>query len=451
VSKRLRESTAGAASVSALLRGAIAAHEQRARKAKVTRKAEAAQRPILPGARVLEAATAAKGAGAVVKIVLIDEGLGNRRNMNYYGPEAIESAVAMFEGKPCFLDHPSETEESDLPERTVRRQVGFYKNLRVEKLKQPQTGLMVDACVGELHFDQSVAGREAYAKALTALHYQQAFPGSPLQYVGWSVLGDGKAETRTMEVDGEDVEVHYVTEFTEGDSCDMVTRAGRGGRALVAISENDQGAQEDGMKKLKATLAKLQESAKKATGEAKDALDTAIKLLKTDIQAIEADAAAEEGAMDVEAVCAKREGESDEDHKGRMHKLAKHLSGLLGAKQEGAGDEDDDADAAADKPAPKAQEADREARVYAVKAYIAEAGVDEDVYDEAELAALAKMPFREAKRAIDKDARLVESATKSFSRRVPVALLRAGNREGAETDTKGRGNATLKESFRKED
>jgi hypothetical protein len=57
VSKRLRESTAGASSVSALLRGAIAAHEQRARKAKVTKKAEAAQRPILPGARVLEAAT----------------------------------------------------------------------------------------------------------------------------------------------------------------------------------------------------------------------------------------------------------------------------------------------------------------------------------------------------------------------------------------------------------
>jgi hypothetical protein len=447
VSRRaIHESTGGSSSVSALLRGAIASHEKRTRKP--VKKAEAAARPILPGARILEAAAPVQGAGPCIKVVLIDEGLGNRRNMNYYGPEAIASAVNTFEGKPCFLDHPSETEESDLPERTVRKQVGFFKGLRIEKLANPQTGRTVDACVGELHFDLSEAGREAYAKALTALQYRQQFPKSALQYVGWSVLGDGRAETRTMEVDGEEVEVHYVTEFTEGDSCDMVTRAGRGGRALVAISENDQGAQEDGMKKLKATLAKLQESAKKATGDAKDALDTAVKLLKGDIQAMEeADAAAaEEGAMDMEAMCAKREGESDEDHKGRLHKLAKHLSGLLGAKEEGAGDEKEPEE----KPEPKAQEADREARTYAVKAYIAEAGFDEEVYDEAELAALAKMPFREAKRKIDHDARLVESATKKLTGRVPVALLRAGAREDAGSD-KGRGNATLKEAFSKED
>src|SRR5689334_8969696 len=65
--------------------------------------------------------------GPKVRVVLISEGLGNKRDMNYYGPEAIASAPAQFEGAHCFLNHPSYSEERDIPERRVEGLCGYFK------------------------------------------------------------------------------------------------------------------------------------------------------------------------------------------------------------------------------------------------------------------------------------------------------------------------------------
>jgi hypothetical protein len=351
--------------------------------------------------------------------------------MNYYGPEAIESAVKAFEGKPSFVNHPSESEETDLPERDLGKQYGYFKGLRVEEIDGKK------ACVGELHFDLSEVGRRMYAKALTALHYQKEFPDSGNQYMGWSVLGGGVGEDRTMTVDGEELEVNYVTEFTEGESCDAVTKAGRGGRVLAVVEHADGHSKEDGMKKLKANLAKLQESAKKATGEAKKALEAAVKDLSATIKVMEEDAAAEETGHHeaFKAMCSKQEGESDEDHKSRLHAMAKHLAGhphLADQKEEDAADGDDDDGKA------HVDDADtQEAKRVAVKSYAAEAGLPEGAYSDAKIARLAKMKFSEAKALIDDDAKLAEASRKEIAKelQVPVASLGGrGARESAGSD-----------------
>jgi hypothetical protein len=70
--------------------------------------------------------------GARFRVALIQEGLGNLRDGFYYTKQALESAVPAFEGKKAYADHPSRSEESDRPERSVRDIVGHYENLKLE-------------------------------------------------------------------------------------------------------------------------------------------------------------------------------------------------------------------------------------------------------------------------------------------------------------------------------
>lgn len=200
--------------------------------------------------------------GPMVKVVLVTEGLGNRRNMNYYGPEAMQSAPPIFEGKPCFLNHPSSIEEQDIPERRVESKCGYFKNVRV----QPIDGM--SSVIGELHFDLSETGQMGFAKALTSLHYKTEFPGLDSEYVGLSINADGDVEKRMVQWEGETLEVNYVTRFTDAASCDIVTTPARGGKFL-ALVESIAGAlnkEDTPMKEgLKQSLEKVRSLLKEAT------------------------------------------------------------------------------------------------------------------------------------------------------------------------------------------
>lgn len=209
--------------------------------------------------------------GCVTRVILISEGLGNRRNMNYYGPEAINSAPAIFEGKPCFINHPSESEETDIPERRVQDKCGYFKNVKVETID----GLL--SCTGELHFDLSEVGEQAYQKALTALHYREEFPGLQSEYVGLSVNAGGDTEQRTMPVENETLDVNYVTRFTDATSCDIVTIPARGGKFLAALVESAAGAM---FQKKKEVTAMTVKGLTKSLEAARTALKKALEATK---------------------------------------------------------------------------------------------------------------------------------------------------------------------------
>jgi hypothetical protein len=167
--------------------------------------------------------------GPKVMCVLITEGLGNRADMHYYGPECIKDGVPLFEGTCCYLDHQKRSEQQDQPERTVKDKCGYFKNVRAEEV-DGRLGI-----VGELHFDLSETGRLAFEKAATAIHYKQENPDAGKEYVGLSIAADGKLEERVMQVGDEVLDVKYVTEFTAVGSVDEVTSPARGGRFIKVL------------------------------------------------------------------------------------------------------------------------------------------------------------------------------------------------------------------------
>jgi hypothetical protein len=91
---------------------------------------------------------AENGAGTI-SAILLSEGAGNRRDLNFYGPEAVRSAVRAFAGRPAFLDHPSRSEDQERPERSVKDLAGRWRNLRLIDV-QGDDGRRVSACAGDL-------------------------------------------------------------------------------------------------------------------------------------------------------------------------------------------------------------------------------------------------------------------------------------------------------------
>lgn len=398
---------------------------------------------IRESARLLEALPDGANGEKIFKVVLITVGLGNRRNMNFYGPEAIESAAKVYEGKFCYINHQDLEEAEILPERDVRDKAGYWKNLKVETIEGEQ------GCVGELHCDLSESGRLLAEKVQSALHYKKEFPKSDRVYCGFSVNGDGDAEKRDMEIDGVEESVNYVTGFTDdSESCDLVTTPARGGKAVAAIRESETNHKENDVKKnilklLEAASKSLTESAKKLTGDAKKPFLEASKTLTEAVKAVEA-----EGEMvseeAVDALLARREGESEADHTARMKALGDKISGMIGSEE---AEDDKPEEKPEEKPEPK-QESKRmtaeelERNTLAIKSVISESGLPEGCYSDTKITELAKMPFAEAKKTIEGDAKLAASILRESG--VPVASLHRADK------TSGGHKAAFIESFKKE-
>ena len=400
---------------------------------------------ILESSRLLEALPDGPNGEKVFKVCLITEGLGNRRNMNYYGPEAIESAVPAYEGKSCYINHQSLDEEQSLPERDVRDKAGYWKNLTITEMEGGK------ACVGELHCDLSESGRLLAEKVQSALHYKKEFPDNGREYCGFSVNGDGDAERREMEIDGETETVNYVLSFTEeSESCDLVTTPARGGKALSAIRESKPKDKENVMKNIKklleVALTRLTESAKKSTGDSKKPLQESIKALTEAVKAVEADGDEMSEADQMDAILARREGESEADHSARMKALGDKISGMIGSEEADPSDEPEKEEE--EKPA-KPVESQRklsadelERNLLAIKALVKESELPSDCYTDKRYAELARMPFSKAKSAIESDARLAASILREAD--IPVASLRSGTRES------GSRNSVFVESFKED-
>ncbi len=410
---------------------------------------------IKESARLLEALPDGANGEKVFKVVLITEGLGNLRNKNFYGPEAIESAAKVYEGKSCYINHQDAIEEETLPERDIRDKAGYYKNMAVVTLEGGK------ACIGELHCDLSESGRFLAEKVQSALKYKKDFPDNGMEYCGFSVNGDGDAEKRTMTIAGESMAVNYVTLFTDdSESCDLVTTPARGGKAVSVIRESEvknhskENVMKEKLKKmLEAAFNKVTESAKKLTGDAKNPLLEAGKAITEAIKTVEAEAG-EAPAMeaDIKALFDKKENESESDHVARLTAIKKMVDELLPEEKaempQEAGDEVCPEDGEEEKPAPvesarKPLTADElERNLIAVKFLVKESGLPEDCYSESKITQLSKMAFSKAKALIESDAKLAAAILKESG--FPVASLHRADKET------GSNKNAFTESFKKE-
>lgn len=232
-------------------------------------------------ARFMEADTYTDGVGPVkFKVALIQEGLGNLRDGFYYTRQALEGAIATFEGKKCFADHPSRSEEQDRPERSVRDIIGHFENVHIE---EGDGGAV--ALVGDLVMPPDPPFAWARALVRQATEYNEKFPDQ--NFVGLSINANGDAAAVPVDEflaqykvpegakpklirareDGMS-QVRVVSAITDAISCDLVTEPGAKGR-VIEIVEAEKGAH---MKKKEALPAKEESKLKHSEDEAKQAM-----------------------------------------------------------------------------------------------------------------------------------------------------------------------------------
>lgn len=125
----------------------------------------------------------------------------------FYTSEALDSAPTAFEGRKAYLDHPTDSEDAQRPERSLRDLVGHYENVTREAdgvygdlLVRPHMAELVESLASSGDLDVSIRA--------TA----EATPG---------------------EVNGRAGLV--ISRFLEGRSVDLVTEAGAGGRVYELI------------------------------------------------------------------------------------------------------------------------------------------------------------------------------------------------------------------------
>ena len=152
----------------------------------------------------------------VYDVAIIEEGLGNSKDKNYYSGEALKKATPLFNGAKAYCDHPDAIEEKALPERSMKDVVGWYSDCFTDMNPKTQKVRLR----GKLHIFSE-------AKWLTdKIDTVLSDPAAPKDLFGISINAVGRTRPATM--DGE--QVNYVEEFQRVDSADVVTEpAARGG------------------------------------------------------------------------------------------------------------------------------------------------------------------------------------------------------------------------------
>ncbi len=195
--------------------------------------------------KLLEANAESKGRR--FNVVLIQEGLGNLGSCYYYSRQALESAIALFEGAKCFANHPDRIEMQARPERDIGDIVGHFENIKlVETNGRAELH-------GELVLLDDLKGQEVSARFKHALEFNQKYPDK--EFIGLSINAYGDSETKSIdeviklapesareklrEAKAQNIsQVSYCTVFEKAVSCDVVTTAGAGGKITNLIEGN---------------------------------------------------------------------------------------------------------------------------------------------------------------------------------------------------------------------
>lgn len=280
-------------------------------------------------------------------VTIIAEGLGNLRDKNYYTAQAIKTAAPVYEGKQAYYDHPSATEDSEQPNRTINKLLGHYedcKAVQVEGRWELQ---------GKLYTIPGMSRADATEALQHAVEYKKKYPDK--DFVGISINGDGEGETldyeefikkysppapcmaKLKQIEGSTI--NAITRFTDAFSADVVTAPGAGGK----INTKEQQRREKMnrfIKGMKSFFSALE------SGDSKNA-EVAVKAM------LEAEAEGDkqqEGKDKEDAVAKKmlqvmsekkKEGESEQEYEARMLAAIKKE---LGCKKEGENDKDKEAD-----------------------------------------------------------------------------------------------------------
>lgn len=231
-------------------------------------------------ARFKEAAADVAGKGKRFRVTMLQEGLGNFGDAFYYTSDAIKSAPPIFEGKKFMINHPSESEEVDRPERDVRDISGYFENCAAEPTDDGRVALMGDLVVAGDPSDPTDAFKRERVLILESIDFQKKHPDQDL--VALSINAGGDYDTTPIEqfiasgqfsdackaklleaVQRGVTEIRPVRAMTTASSCDLVTTAGAGGSINQLL--------EGGKDKMAKQAKQAKEAKEKHEGEAHEA------------------------------------------------------------------------------------------------------------------------------------------------------------------------------------
>jgi hypothetical protein len=162
----------------------------------------------------------------VYLVTIIEEGMGNSKDRNFYSAEALTKGANLFNGTKAYADHPDAITEKTLPERSMKDLVGWYSNCQASK--DPATGKV--RITGKLHFFPA-------AKWLTDMIDTILTDPTAKGLFGISINAIGKTRPAHQ---GNDT-VNYVEAFQRVDSADVVTEPAARGK-FEKILESRTGA-----------------------------------------------------------------------------------------------------------------------------------------------------------------------------------------------------------------
>ncbi len=160
-----------------------------------------------------EATVSSKG---IATVVVIKPGLNSSKE-RYYPPEVLSRDYQVFEGVKMYADHPTEEEDQQRPERSIRDWVATLKNVHVDEKGQ----LIGEAVVVEPWLQQKLAALRDKGM---------------LQEMGISINAVGTA-TRG-EIDG--VKTNVIERIVRVRSVDFVTEPGAGGMVQMYEAGNPE-------------------------------------------------------------------------------------------------------------------------------------------------------------------------------------------------------------------
>jgi hypothetical protein len=88
----------------------------------------------------------AKADGSIDAVIVVE---GLSYNKNEYTAAALQSGIAVFEGAPMFVDHPTKFEENQRPERSIRDLAGRVTGVHVGKNKEGNPALRGKVVISE--------------------------------------------------------------------------------------------------------------------------------------------------------------------------------------------------------------------------------------------------------------------------------------------------------------
>lgn len=172
-------------------------------------------RATLTEARAAAKATPVEGAPGRFRIELVTPGWGSS---GYYSAEVLEAAgraQVFAAGTHMYLDHPTKSDQTERPERSVRDLAAVLSEHAIW-----------DPTAGEDGTGALVAETAVFGNHREVLREMKDAIGVSLRSV--AEVEEGQAEGRRGRI---------VTELIEAKSVDFVTKAGRGGR-IVEILES---------------------------------------------------------------------------------------------------------------------------------------------------------------------------------------------------------------------